>query len=200
MKFTLGWLKDHLDSDADLDAIVAALTALGLEVEHVDDPAARLAAFTVAHVKDVRPHPNADKLKLCVVETAAGERQVVCGAPNVRAGMKAVFAAEGTVIPGSGFTLKAARIRGVESRGMLCSGAELLLSDDHAGIIELPDAAAVGAPVAAVLGLDDPVIDIAVTPNRQDCLGVDGIARDLAAKGLGRLQTPAIAPIAGTFD
>lgn len=200
MKFTLAWLKDHLETDASLDAIVAALTDLGLEVEQVDDPAARLAAFSVAHVVAVAPHPNADKLKLCTVETGQGRAQVVCGAPNAMAGMKAVYAAEGTYIPGGDFTLKAAKIRGVESRGMLCSAAELMISDDHEGIIELPADAAVGGPAAAVLGLDDPVIDIAITPNRQDCLGVDGIARDLAARGLGRLKTPATQPVPGHFQ
>ncbi|MFZ5610319.1 MAG: phenylalanine--tRNA ligase subunit beta [Pseudomonadota bacterium] len=199
MKFTLGWLKDHLDTDAGLEAILAALTDCGLEVEGVDDPAAKFAAFSAAQVIAAAPHPNADRLRLCRVMTGEGEVAVVCGAPNARAGMKAVFAPEGSYIPGTGVTLKATMIRGVASHGMLCSERELELSDEHEGIIELPAEAAIGAPLAQVLGLDDPVIDVAITPNRQDCMGVRGIARDLAAKGLGKLKPLSIPEIAGAF-
>lgn len=200
MKFTLSWLKDHLETDASLDEIVAALTEVGLEVEGVEDPASTFAAFTVAHVIEAAKHPNADKLKLCRVETAKGEMQIVCGAPNAKTGMKAVFAPEGTYIPGSGITLKPAEIRGVASNGMLCSERELELSDEHDGIIELPADAPVGASVAQVMGLDDPIIDIAITPNRQDCFGIRGVARDLAAKGLGKLKPLVIPDIEGEFE
>ncbi|MFQ5346855.1 MAG: phenylalanine--tRNA ligase subunit beta [Rhodothalassiaceae bacterium] len=199
MKFTLSWLRDHLATDASLDTLVDTLTRIGLEVEAVVDAAGLLAPFTVAEVIEAVPHPNADRLKLCRVRTAGGEVQVVCGAPNARTGMKAVFAPVGAHIPGTGITLKAARIRGVESRGMLCSEREMMLSDDHEGIIELDPDAPVGAPFAAVAGLDDPMIDIAVTPNRPDALGVAGIARDLAAAGLGRVKTPAVTPVEGAF-
>ncbi len=200
MKLTLGWLKEHLATAADLAAITDKLTALGLEVEGVDDPAARLAPFTVAAVLTAAPHPNADKLRLCTVDAGDGTPyQVVCGAPNARAGIKGVFARIGTTIPASGLVLKPTSIRGVESQGMLCSMREMGLGEDHDGIIELPAAAPVGAPFAAVLGLDDAVIDIAVTPNRQDCLGIRGIARDLAAGGLGTLKPAPVAPLAGQF-
>ena len=199
MKFTLAWLKDHLDTDAGLDEIVARLTALGLEVEEVSDRAAALAPFTVGHVVEARPHPNADRLKVCVVDTGAERVQVVCGAPNARTGMKGVFAPSGTRIPGTDMLLKDATIRGVDSRGMLCSEREMGLSDEHEGIIELPDDAPVGAPFAAVMGLDDPVIEIAITPNRQDCLGVRGIARDLAAAGVGALKPLDRTPVPGAF-
>ncbi|MEI6986553.1 MAG: phenylalanine--tRNA ligase subunit beta [Rhodospirillaceae bacterium] len=188
MKFTLSWLKDHLDTDAPLDRITDTLTALGLEVEEVSDRAKALAPFTVARVISAERHPNADKLQVCMVETVGGIIQVVCGAPNARAGLKAVFASVGSYIPGSDVTLKKGVIRGVESNGMLLSGRELGLSDDHAGIIELPDDAPVGASFARIIGLDDPVIEIALTPDRADCAGVRGIARDLAAAGLGTLK------------
>ncbi|MBB5753081.1 phenylalanine--tRNA ligase subunit beta [Prosthecomicrobium pneumaticum] len=200
MKFTLSWLKEHLETGASLAEITEALTRVGLEVEGVDDPAARLAGFSIAHVVSAEQHPNADRLRVCMVDTGAGEPvQVVCGAPNARAGMKSVFSPPGTYIPGKGITLAIGTIRGVESRGMLCSAAELEISEDHDGIIELPADAPVGTPYAAYAGLDDPVIDIAITPNRPDCLGVAGVARDLAAAGLGTAKTPAVAPVEGRF-
>jgi phenylalanyl-tRNA synthetase beta chain len=188
VRFTLSWLKDHLETDAPLDAITDALTALGLEVEGVHDPAQDLAAFTVGYVVEAKPHPNADKLRVCIVDTGAQEIQVVCGAPNARTGMKGVFAPAGTHIPGTGMDLKKGVIRGEESNGMLCSEREMGLSDDHEGIIELPEDAPVGAPFARIMGLDDPVIEIGITPNRGDCLGVRGVARDLAAAGIGTLK------------
>ena len=199
MKFTLSWLKDHLDTTATLEEIVEALNAIGLEVEEVIDPAADLAAFTAAKVLSAEKHPDADKLKVCRVRTVDGEVQVVCGAPNARAGMTGVFAPPGTHIPGTGLDLKVAKVRGVESAGMLCSERELEISDDHEGIIELPDEVAVGTPAAVALGLDDPVIEIGITPNRPDALGVRGIARDLAARGLGTLKPLAVPQIAGAF-
>ena len=187
MKFTLSWLKTHLETDASLEAIVDTLTMIGLEVEEVEDRAAALAPFTVGYVKEARPHPNADRLKVCIVETGTGEVQVVCGGPNAHTGMKGVFAPAGSYIPGTGLELKRSMIRGEESNGMLLSEREVGLSDEHEGIIELDEDAPVGESFARLLGLDDPVIDIAITPNRGDCLGVRGIARDLAAAGLGRL-------------
>lgn len=199
MKFTLSWLGEHLEAAAGLDEICARLPMLGLEVESVEDRARGLDAFTVAHVVEARPHPNADRLSVCVVETGAGRVQVVCGAPNARTGMKGVFAPPGVVIPGTGLALERGVIRGEDSNGMLCSEREMGLSDEHDGIIELPDDAPVGAKFAAVAGLDDPVIDVAVTPDRADCLGVRGIARDLAAAGLGRLRPLDAAPVPGTF-
>ncbi|MFP4538600.1 MAG: phenylalanine--tRNA ligase subunit beta [Dichotomicrobium sp.] len=190
MKFTLSWLKDHLQTEADLDEIRRTLDLIGLEVESIVDPAEHLAAFSVARVVEAKQHPNADKLKVCQVDTGSETVQVVCGAPNARTGMLGVFAPPGAYIPGSDMTLSKATIRGVESSGMLCSERELQISDEHEGIIELPDklAAQVGKPYAAAMGLDDPVIDIAITPNRPDCLGVRGVARDLAAAGLGKLK------------
>lgn len=200
MKFTLSWLKAHLDTDAPLDAITDALTALGLEVEGVEDRGRELAAFRIAHVVSAEKHPNADKLRLCMVDAGLGEPiQVVCGAPNARAGMKSVFALPGTVIPVSGETLKVGAIRGVESRGMLCSERELKLSDAHEGIIDLPADAPVGESFAAWRGLSDPVIEIALTPDRVDCAGVRGVARDLAAAGIGTLKPLETAPVAGRF-
>ncbi|MCB1370550.1 MAG: phenylalanine--tRNA ligase subunit beta [Rhodobacteraceae bacterium] len=196
MKFTLAWLKEHLDTDATLDAITFALTDLGLEVESVTNPAARLAAFTVGEVIAASPHPDADKLRVCRVATAAGEKQIVCGAPNARAGIKVVVAAPGDYIPGIDTTIKVGRIRGVESHGMMLSEREMELSDEHDGIVELDPSAAVGARYIDVVPFD-PVIDIAVTPNRPDALAVSGIARDLAARGLGRLRTPAVEPVEG---
>jgi phenylalanyl-tRNA synthetase beta chain len=200
MKFTLGWLKEHLDTTASLDEIAATLTRIGLEVESLHDPAQRLAGFTIARVIEARPHPNADKLKVCIVDTGAGEPvQVVCGAPNARTGMKSVFSPPGTYIPGKGITLGVGTIRGVESRGMLCSAMELELSNDHEGIIDLPADAPVGVPYAAWAKLDDPVIDVALTPNRPDATSVRGIARDLAAAGLGALKDEPAKPVAGRF-
>ncbi len=200
MKFTLSWLKDHLETGATADEIARALTMLGLEVERIDDRAKALAPFTVAYVTEAKRHPNADKLSLCVVETIHGTVQVVCGAPNARTGMKAVFAPVGSRIPGTNMELRKGVIRGVESNGMLCSMREMGLGDEHDGIIELPADAAVGTPFAAILGLDDPVFDAKVTPNRADCLGLAGIARDLAAAGVGRLRTRDLSPVPGSFE
>ncbi|MPT21948.1 MAG: phenylalanine--tRNA ligase subunit beta [Starkeya sp.] len=200
MKFTLSWLREHLSGDYGLDDVTGALNRIGLEVEGVEDKAAKLKGFTIAYVLSAVQHPNADKLRVCLVDTGAGDPvQVVCGAPNARTGMKSVFSPPGTYIPGKDITLGIGSIRGVESRGMLCSAAELQLSEDHDGIIDLPDDAPVGATYVDWIGLDDPVIEIAVTPNRADALGVHGIARDLAAAGLGRLVEDAIAPVKGTY-
>ncbi|MCX5495002.1 phenylalanine--tRNA ligase subunit beta [Kaistia dalseonensis] len=198
MKFTLSWLKEHLDTSASLDAITDGLTRVGLEVEGVEDKAKTLGAFTIAYVVSAVQHPNADRLRVCMVDTGSGDPvQVVCGAPNARAGMKSVFSPPGTYIPGKDITLSVGTIRGVESHGMLCSAAELELSNDHDGIIELPADAPVGVRYADWAGLADPVIDIAITPNRSDCLGVYGVARDLAAAGLGTLKDGAVAPVPG---
>jgi phenylalanyl-tRNA synthetase beta chain len=198
MKFTLSWLKDHLDTTASLDEIVTTLTRIGLEVENVEDQAKDLAPYTVAYVVSAEQHPNADRLRVCMVDTGDGTPiQVVCGAPNARTGMKSVFAPPGTYIPGKDITLGIGTIRGVESRGMLCSAAELEISDDHEGIIDLPADAPVGTPYAAFAGLDDPVIEINLTPNRPDCTSVHGIARDLAAAGLGTLVGDSVPPIRG---
>ena len=200
MKFTLAWLLEHLDSDASLDTIAETLTSIGLEVESIADPAARLAPFTIARVLTAAPHPQADKLQVLTVDAGTGEAiQVVCGAPNARAGMLGVFGAPGAYVPGSDLTLKVAAIRGVESRGMMCSIRELELGDEHDGIVALPDDAPVGARYAEWAGLDDPVIDVSVTPNRQDCMGVHGIARDLAAAGIGTLKPIEVREIAGSF-
>ncbi|PZU93472.1 MAG: phenylalanine--tRNA ligase subunit beta [Chelatococcus sp.] len=200
MKFTLSWLKDHLDTDASVDDIAEALTRVGLEVEAIEDKAKALAAFTIAYVIEAKQHPNADRLRVCMVDTGAGAPvQVVCGAPNARTGMKSVFSPPGTYIPGKDITLGKGVIRGVESNGMLCSAAELQISEDHDGIIDLPEDAPVGAAYAAYAGLGDAVIEIAVTPNRADALGVAGIARDLAAAGLGTLKTPPVAPLHGAY-
>ncbi|HMG47004.1 MAG TPA: phenylalanine--tRNA ligase subunit beta [Allosphingosinicella sp.] len=200
MKFTLSWLREHLETDASLDEIVGTLTRIGLEVEGVENAADRLAPFVVARVLTAAPHPQADKLQVLTVDAGTGEAiQVVCGAPNARAGLKGVFGAPGAYVPGSDLTLKVAAIRGVESRGMLCSVRELELGEEHDGIIELADDAPVGAGYAAWAGLDDPVIDVAVTPNRQDAMGVHGIARDLAAAGLGTLKPVEVPQIAGTY-
>src|SRR5829696_6861937 len=201
MKFTLTWLKEHLDSDEPLETIVDKLTMIGLEVERVEDKAKALAPFTVAAVISAEKHPNADKLRVCMVDTGAGAPvQVVCGAPNARTGMKAVFAAPGTHIPGTGMDLKVGAIRGVESRGMLVSGRELGLSDDHEGVIELPGDTAVGKPFGEVLGLNDPMIEINLTPNRADCTGVHGIARDLGAADIGAFKERAPKVVKGEFS
>ncbi|MGE0046567.1 MAG: phenylalanine--tRNA ligase subunit beta [Hyphomonadaceae bacterium] len=199
MKFTLSWLKDHLETDADVARLVDAMTMAGLEVEHVDDPAAKLTPFTVARIVSVAKHPNADKLQVCQVETKDGPKEIVCGAPNARAGLVTAYAPIGTTIPGSGITLEARPVRGVVSNGMLCSGAELEVDTDADGILELDSNLAVGSSVAEALGLSDPVIDFEVTPNRPDWLGVAGIARDLAAAGLGKFKTKPVAAIKGAF-
>src|SRR6476646_4555672 len=176
MKLTSSWLKDHLDTTAPLDTVVETLTRVGLEVEGVEDKAALLAPYTIAYVVSAEQHPNADRLRVCMVDTGSGDPvQVVCGAPNARTGMKGVFVPPGAFIPGKNMTLAVGTIRGVESRGMLVSEYELQISDDHDGIIELPDDAPVGQPYAAWAHLDDPVIDINLTPNRPDCTGVHGI-------------------------
>ena len=206
MKFTLAWLKDHLETMATVDAIADALTDLGLEVEGVEDQTAALGAFRIARVIEAVQHPNADRLRVCRVETLpdgpggkAVEVQVVCGAPNARTGLVGVFAPPGTHVPGTGVDLKPGVIRGVESNGMLCSERELMLSEDHDGIIELPADAPLGARFVDWKGLNDPVIEIKVTPNRPDALGVHGIARDLAARGLGRLKPVNAPPVKGRF-
>src|SRR3546814_127991 len=200
MKFTLGWLKDHLDTTASLKEITDKLSMIGLEVESVADRAEALKPFTVAYVKEARQHPNADRLRVCIVDTGKGEVQVVCGAPNARSGMKGVFAPVGSYVPGTDLTLKAGKIRGEESNGMLVSERELGLSDEHEGIIELSADTPLGAPFAEVMGFDDPVIEIAITPNRGDCLGVRGVARDLAAAGLGTLKPLQAEPVRGHFE
>jgi len=200
MKFTLSWLRDHLDTSASLDEIAETLTRIGLEVEGVEDPGRKYAGFVVAHVIEAKSHPNADRLKVCMVDAGGEPEQVVCGAPNARTGLKSVFSPVGTFIPGKNLTLAKGVIRGVESNGMLCSAFELELSQEHEGIIELPQDAPVGVPYAAYAGLDDPVIDVALTPNRPDATGVAGIARDLAAAGLGTLKTQAPRPVEGAFD
>jgi phenylalanyl-tRNA synthetase beta chain len=198
MKFTLNWLKDHLDTTASLDEIVDALTRVGLEVESVEDPAATLKGYVTAFVVSAEQHPNADRLRVCMVDTGNGQPiQVVCGAPNARTGMKSVFSPPGTFIPGKGITIGVGMIRGVESSGMLCSAFELGLSEDHEGIIDLPDDAPIGVAYTDYAALNDPVIDVAITPNRADALGVYGIARDLAAAGLGVLKKHAIIPVQG---
>ncbi|WP_127599781.1 phenylalanine--tRNA ligase subunit beta [Nitratireductor alexandrii] len=197
MKFTLSWLKDHLDTDASLDEIVERLTMIGLEVESVDDKAA-LKPFVIARVLTAEKHPDADKLKVLSVDTGSGAPvQVVCGAPNARAGLVGAFAAPGAYVPGIDVTLSVGKIRGVESHGMMCSERELQLSDEHTGIIDLPDNAPVGASFAEWAKLDDPVIEIGLTPNRPDATGVYGIARDLAASGLGTLRSGAVEPVEG---
>lgn len=196
MKTTLAWLKAHLDTASSLDEIVGALVMGGLEVESVADRGNALAAFIVARVVEAKRHPDADKLQLCLVDTGKEKVEVVCGAPNAREGLLGVFAPPGTVIPRSGQVLKASKIRGVLSNGMLCSGYELNLSDDRDGIIELSGGNP-GDSVVAAMGLDDPVLDVKVTPNRADCLGVRGIARDLAALGRGKLKPLEVAPVPG---
>ena len=199
MKFTLSWLEQHLDTDAGVGKIAEELTRLGIEVEGVEDRAKGLEPFVVGYVVKAEQHPNADRLRVCLVDTGKEQVQVVCGAPNARTGMKGVFAAAGSTIPRTGALLKAGNIRGQASNGMLCSAYEMGLSDYHEGIIDLPADAPVGQPFAKVMGLDDPVIEVAVTPNRADCLGVRGIARDLVAAGLGRLKPLDVTPANGRF-
>lgn len=204
MKFTLSWLGDHLEITAPLEELTTRLSAIGLEVESIDDPGAKLAPFIIARVLEARRHPNADKLQVALVEIAPGQPpvEVVCGAPNCRTGLIGVFAPLGSHIPGIGVTLDKKPVRGVVSNGMLCSERELELSDDHQGIIDLPEvrAADIGKRYADVMGLSDPVIEVKLTPNRPDCTGVRGIARDLAACGLGKLKPePKITGVEGTF-
>ncbi|MEA2928466.1 MAG: phenylalanyl-tRNA synthetase beta chain, partial [Hyphomicrobiales bacterium] len=200
MQFTLSWLREHLDTSEPLDKLRDTLTMIGLEVESIEDKGKQLGAFTIARVIEAKQHPNADRLRVCMVDTGSGDPvQVVCGAPNARTGMKGVFSAPGTYIPGKKITLGVGTIRGVESRGMLVSEAEMELSDDHEGIIDLPADAPVGEPYAKWAGLDDPVIEINLTPNRPDCAGVHGIARDLAAADMGKFIDPAVKPIKGSF-
>ncbi len=200
MKFTLSWLKTHLDTDASAADIGATLTRIGLELERIEDRGAALAAFRIAHVVEAVQHPNADRLRVCRVDAGDGMVSVVCGAPNARTGMKGVFAAPGSFIPGTGITLKTGEIRGVTSAGMLLSAREMGLGEDHSGIMDLPADAPVGVSYAAWAGLDDPLFDVGITPNRGDCFGVRGIARDLAAAGIGRLKPWAPAVVPPAFD
>jgi len=200
MKFTLSWLKEHLETTASLDDIVTKLTMIGLEVENVEDPGKTLAPYVIARVISAVQHPNADRLRVCMVDTGDGKPiQVVCGAPNARGGMTAVFGPPGAYVPGKDITLAIGNIRGVESRGMMISGAEIGVSDDHDGIIELPDDAPIGTSYAKYASLDDAVIDINLTPNRPDCTGVNGIARDLAAADIGDFKERTPKPIKGAF-
>jgi phenylalanyl-tRNA synthetase beta chain len=199
MKFSLSWLKEHLDTRADIQGVADALNRIGLEVEGIENPAEKLKGFTVAKVLTADRHPQADKLQVLTVDAGQGPLQVVCGAPNARAGLVGVFGVEGAVVPANGMVLKKAAIRGVESNGMMCSTRELELGDDHDGIIELPNDAPIGTAFADYAQLDDPIIDVAITPNRQDCMGVRGIARDLAAAGLGTLKPLKVPAIAGSF-
>ena len=204
MKFTLSWLKDHLKTKATVEEISTKLSAIGLEVESVDNPGAKLGAFRVARIVEAKKHPNADKLQVVMVEVERGKPllEVVCGAPNARAGLVGVFAPLGTYIPGSKITLEKKPVRGVVSNGMMCSAAELELSDEAQGIIELaPELEAhVGESYVDAAGLNDPVFEVKLTPNRPDCTGVRGIARDLAAAGLGTLKPEkAIAGVEGGF-
>ncbi|MFY8141732.1 MAG: phenylalanine--tRNA ligase subunit beta [Caulobacter sp.] len=198
MKFTLSWLKDHLDTSCSVAQVVDAMTMAGLEVEHVTDPATKLAPFTVARIVETVQHPNADRLRVCQVDTVDGRKEIVCGAPNARAGLTTIYAPIGAYVPGLGVTLVEKPVRGVVSNGMLCSAAEMETAEESDGILELPDDLAVGTPAVDALGLEA-VIDFEVTPNRPDWLGVAGIARDLSAAGVGRLKTPAVKPVPGTF-
>ena len=199
MKFTVDWLKEHLDTQATLDQIVEKLTMVGLEVEKVTDRAKGLETFVVGYVVEAKQHPNADRLRVCQVDTGTEKVELVCGAPNAKTGMKGAFAPGGSYIPGTNITLKPTEIRGVMSNGMLLSEREMGISDEHDGIIELDENAKIGDRVVDVMGLNDPIIEIAITPNRGDCLGVRGIARDMAAAGLGALKPLANGPVPGTF-
>ncbi len=204
MKFTLSWLKTHLDTSASLDDILYALTDLGLEVEEVINPAEKLRDFTIGKVLEAEKHPEADRLQVCKVDTDAGELQIICGAPNARAGITVVVAKPGVYVPGIDTTIGVGKIRGIESHGMMASERELDLSEEHDGIIELPSGE-VGQSFTDWLGEHfpskvDPVIDIAITPNRPDALGVRGIARDLAARGLGTLKPQTVEPVDGAFS
>ncbi|MCR8724275.1 phenylalanine--tRNA ligase subunit beta [Frigidibacter sp. ROC022] len=204
MKFTLSWLKDHLETEASLDEILYALTDLGLEVEEVSNPLEKLKGFTIGHVQSAEQHPDADRLRVCMVETDEGVKQIICGAPNARAGIRVVVAKPGAYVPGIDTTIQVGKIRGVESHGMMASEREMELSDEHDGIIELPGEPPVGMEFADWLAenkpaMADPMIYIKVTPNRPDALGVRGIARDLAARGLGTLKPDDTQPVPGTF-
>src|SRR5579863_8654396 len=200
MRFTLAWLKEHLETDRPLGELADKLTMIGLEVERIEDKGKELAPFVIARVIEAKQHPNADRLRVCMVDTGDGKPiQVVCGAPNARTGMKGVFVPPGAYIPGKDITLAVGTIRGVESRGMLVSEFELQISDNHDGIIDLPEDAPVGESFAKYAGLDDPVIEINLTPNRPDCTGVHGIARDLAAADMGKFKDDAIKPVNGEF-
>jgi phenylalanyl-tRNA synthetase beta chain len=199
MKFTLSWLKDYLNTDASLDQVLDAMTMAGLEVEHVDNPADKLKAFSVARIISTVQHPNADRLRVCQVETFEGMKEIVCGAPNAAPGLVTIYAPLGTFIPGSGITLVPREVRGIISNGMLCSAAELEIAEDSDGILDLDPGLAVGSSAAVALGLGDAVIDFEVTPNRPDWLGVVGIARELAAAGLGTLKDVSVTPVAGSF-
>lgn len=198
MKFTLSWLKEHLDTDASVDVISETLTRIGLEVEEVINPAANLSDFITAKIEKVEMHPDSDHLHILAVNTGKETLQVVCGAPNVHEGLIGIYAPTGALIPAYGERLKVAKIRGVESMGMMCSEKELMVGDDHSGIIELPSSTLIGKPAAEVLNID-PVIEVSITPNRAECLGVRGIARDLAASGLGKLKPLSIPEIKGSF-
>jgi len=199
MKFSLDWLKVFLETEASAAEVAAALNRIGIEVDGLEDPAEKLAGFRVARVLTAAPHPNADKLQVLTVDAGEGEPlQVVCGAPNARAGLIGVLGTPGAVVPAGGFELRKSAIRGVESNGMMCSSRELELGGDHAGIIELPEDAPVGTPFAEYSGTS-PVFDVAITPNRPDCMGVEGIARDLAAAGLGSFRPYRVDPVAGSF-
>ncbi|MEQ8319454.1 MAG: phenylalanine--tRNA ligase subunit beta [Rhodospirillales bacterium] len=201
MKFTLSWLKEHLDTTASLTEITEALTMVGLELEGVEDRAKGLETFVTARVVEARQHPDADRLRVCTVDPGNGETvELVCGAPNARTGMIGVFAPGGSYIPGIDVTLKPTEIRGVMSNGMLLSEREMGISEEHDGIVDLPEDTPIGKAAIDVMGLNDPVIDIAITPNRGDCLGVRGIARDLAAAGLGSLKPLTNGPVPGSFD
>ena len=200
MKFTLSWLKEHLDTDESVAKLTDKLTMIGLEVENIEDKAKALAPFTIARVISAEQHPNADRLRVCMVDTGSGAPvQVVCGAPNARSGLVSVFSPPGTFIPGKNITLGVGTIRGVESRGMLCSAAELQISEDHDGIMELPADAPIGKGYVEWAALGDPVFEINLTPNRQDCTGVHGIARDLSAADMGKFKDPGIKQVKGEF-
>lgn len=200
MKFTLSWLKEHLETDASLEEIVERLTLIGLEVEEVTNRADRLKPFRIAKVLEAEQHPNADRLRVLKVDTGEGDPvQVVCGAPNARAGLVGVLGKPGDYVPGLDVTLSVGKIRDVESFGMMCSERELELSNEHDGIIDLPADAPVGMAYAEWAGLDEPVIEIGLTPNRPDCTGVYGIARDLAAAGLGKLKERSNEQVRGSF-
>ena len=204
MKFTLSWLKDHLETDASVEEITETLTDLGLEVEGVSNPADRLKEFTLGYVKHAEKHPDADKLRVCKVDTDEGEMQIICGAPNAREGITVVVCKPGMYVPGLDITIGVGKIRGVESFGMMASERELELSDEHDGIIELPSGEVGDRFVDWLAANDpskvDPMIEIAITPNRPDALGVRGIARDLAARGLGTLKPLTVDPVEGGYE